>query len=111
METTADHILESPSAWEHAGEPIAAPGELPGGERLPTMVSESAIAPSARVETGAKKLSESNEQMAVPDSLEGMVRTAIRPPSPKVVPLAAMEEDKVEEIVRDEPQPQAVWIL
>ena len=41
--------------------------------------------------------------MAVPDSLEGMVRTAIRPPSPKVVPLAVMEEDEVEEIMRDEP--------
>jgi len=40
-----------------------------------------------------------------------MVETAIRPPSPKVVPPATMEEDKVEEIVHDEPRPQAVWIL
>ena len=111
METTADHILESPSAREHAGEPIATPSELPGDERLPTMASESAIAPSTMVETGAEKLSESNEQTTVPDSLEGMVRNAIRPPSPKVVPLAVMEEDEVEEIVRDEPQPQAVQIL
>ena len=103
METTADHILESLSAREHTGEPIAAPGELPGGERLPTMASKSATAPSTTVEKGVKKLSESNEQTAVPDSLDGMVGTAIRPPSPKVVPLAAMEEDKVEEIMHDEP--------
>jgi len=111
VETIADHILESPSAREHAGEPIAAPGDLPGSERLPIMVSESATAPSATVEMGAEKLSESNEQTAVLDSLEGMVRTAIRPLSPKVVPPTAMEEDEVEEIVRDEPQPQAVQIL
>ena len=105
-----DHILESPSAQEHAGEPIAAPGELPG-ERLPTMASESAIAPSAIVEMGAENLLESNEQTSVPDPLEGMVGTAIRPPSPKVVPPATIKEDEVEEIVRDEPRPQAVRIL
>ena len=63
------------------------------------------------VEKGAKKLSESNEQMAVPDSLEGMVGTAIRPSSPKVVRSAAMEEDEVEEIMHDKPRPQAVRIL
>ena len=28
-----------------------------------------------------------------------------------MVPPAAMEEDEVEEIMRDEPRPQAVWIL
>ena len=75
------------------------------------MASESATAPLATVETGAENLSESNEQTIVLDPLEGMVRTAIRPPSPKVVPPATMEEDKVEEIVHDEPRPQAVWIL
>ena len=72
------------------------------------MASESATAPLATVETGAENLSESNEQTIVLDPLEGMVRTAIRPPSPKVVPSAAMEEDEVEEIVHDEPPPQAV---
>jgi len=56
-----DHILESRSAREHVGEPIAAPGGHPSSERLPTMVSESVIAPSVMVETGAEKLSESNE--------------------------------------------------
>ena len=111
METPVDHIQESPSVREHTGEPIAAPGELPGGERLPTMASKSATAPSTTVEKGVKKLSESNEQTAVPDSLEGMVGTAIRPSSPKVVPPTAMEEDEVEEIIRDEPRPQAVRIL
>ena len=75
------------------------------------MASESATAPSAMVETRVEKLSESNEQTAVPDSLEGMVGTAIRPSSPKVVPPTAMEEDEVEEIIRDEPRPQAVRIL
>ena len=75
------------------------------------MASKPATAPSAAVEMGAEKLSESNEQTAVLDSLEGMVRTAIRPPSPKVVPPAMMEEDEVEEIVHDEPRPQAVRIL
>jgi len=75
------------------------------------MVSKSATAPLVMVETGAEKLLESNEQTVVPDSLEGMVRTAIRPLSPKVVPPTAMEEDEVEEIVRDEPRPQSVRIL
>ena len=75
------------------------------------MASKSATAPLVMVETGAEKLLESNEQTVVPDSLEGMVRTAIRPLSPKVVPPTAMEEDEVEEIVRDEPRPQAVHIL
>ena len=31
--------------------------------------------------------------------------------SPQAVPPAATEEDEVEEIVRDEPRPQSVWIL
>ena len=40
-----------------------------------------------------------------------MVGPTIWPPSPQVVPPAATEEEEVEEIVRDEPRPQAVWIL
>jgi len=67
------------------------------------MASESETAPSATVETRAEKLSAPKEQTAVPDSSEGMVGPAIRPLSPKVVPSATMEEDKVEEIMRDEP--------
>ena len=106
-----DHILESPSVWEHVGEPIAAPSGLDSHERLLAMANESATAPSAMVESVAEKLSASKEQTAIPDTSEGVVRPAIRPPSPKVVPPATMEEDEVEEIMRDEPQPQAVQIL
>ena len=40
-----------------------------------------------------------------------MVRLAIRPLSPQVVPPAVAEEDEVEEIEREEPRPQAVRIL
>ena len=43
--------------------------------------------------------------------MKGMVGAAIRPPSPQVVPPAATEEDEVEEIERDKPRPQSVWIL
>jgi len=75
------------------------------------MANKSATAPSTIVESVAEELSAPKEQTAVPDTLEGMVRPAIRPPSPKVVPPAAMEEDEVEEIMRDEPRPQAVQIL
>ena len=56
-----DHILESLSAQEHAGEPIAAPGGLDGGERMSTMVNESVTAPSAMVELGVEKLSTPKE--------------------------------------------------
>ena len=66
---------------------------------------------STTVESVAEKLLAPKEQMAVPDTSEGMVGPAIRPSSPQVVPLAAMEEDEVEEIVHDEPRPQAVQIL
>ena len=40
-----------------------------------------------------------------------MVGHTVRPPSPQVVPLATTEEDEVEEIEREEPQPQSVQIL
>ena len=41
----------------------------------------------------------------------GMVGAAVQPQSPPVVPRAMVEEDKVEEIERAEPQPQSVWII
>ena len=50
----------------------------------------------------------SGEQSALPEASEGVVGHAIRPPNPEVVPPATVEEDEVEEIERDEPQPQAV---
>ena len=40
-----------------------------------------------------------------------MVRHAVRPQSPLVVPPATAEEDEVEEIKRKESRPQAVQIL
>ena len=78
---------------------------------MPTTANKSVTAPSAIVESVAEELSVPKEQTAILDTSEGVVGPAIRPPSPKVVPPAAMEEDEVEEIVRDEPQPQAVRIL
>ena len=77
-----DPILESPSAREHAGEPIAAPGGISGSERLSTMANESAIAPSATVESRAEKHAVLKEQTPVLDASEGMVGPAIRPLSP-----------------------------
>ena len=47
------------------------------------------------------------EQAALPEALEGVVGHAVWQPSPQVVPPAA-EEDKVEEIEREESQPQAI---
>ena len=106
-----DHIQESPSVREHIGEPIAAPGGLDSRKRLPTTANESVTVPSTMVESVAEKLSAPKEQMAVPETSKGVVGSAIRAPSPKVVSPAAMEEDEVEEIVRDEPRPQAVRII
>ena len=40
-----------------------------------------------------------------------MVRHAIQPLSPQVVPPATAEEDEVEEIERAEPRPQSIRIL
>ena len=77
-----DPILESPSAREHVGEPIAAPSGLGGSERLSTMANESATAPLATAKSKAEKLAAPKEQTAVPDASEGMVGPAIRPSSP-----------------------------
>ena len=110
-EMPVDPIMESLSARQHAREPIASPGGLGGSERLSTMANESATAPSATTESGAENLAAPKEQGTLPDASEGMVRPAIRPPSPQVVPPARTEEDEVEEIVRDEPRPQSVRIL
>ncbi|XP_066374907.1 uncharacterized protein [Miscanthus floridulus] len=98
VEMPVDHIQESSSVQEYAREPIATPGGLDSREQLPTMANELTPAPSAMVESVAEKLSAPKEQTAVPDTSEGVVRPAILPLSPKVVPLATMEEDEVEEI-------------
>ena len=109
-----DPILESLSARQHTGEPIAAPGGLGGSERLSMTANELAAAPSApstTAEFGAENLAVPREPTALPDASEGMVGPAIRPPSPQMVPLATVEEDEVEEIEHEEPRPQAVRIL
>ena len=106
-----DPILESPSARQHVGEPIAAPGGHGRNERLSTTVNELATAPSTMAESGAENLVAPKEQTTLPDASKGMVGPAIRPPSPQVVPPTTTEEDEVEEIVHDEPQPQSVRIL
>ena len=50
------------------------------------------------------------EQTMLPQASKGVVRHAIRPPSPLVVPSDA-EEDEVEEIEHEESCPQAIQIL
>ena len=109
--TPMDPILESPGARQHTEEPNAALGRLGGSKRVSTMANESAAAPSATAESRAENLAVPREPTALPDALEGMVGPAIRPLSPQVVPPAATEEDKVEEIECDEPRPQSVRIL
>ena len=42
------------------------------------------------------------EQTALPLASKGLVRHAVQPPSPLVMPPAAEEEDEVEEIEREE---------
>jgi len=123
-----DPILESPGARQHAGEPIAAVGGLGSGKQLSSMTNESATAPSAMAgtagssraeavvtniasESRAENLAVLKDRTALLEASEGMVGPAIQPPSPQVVPLAATEEDEVEEIERDEPRPQVVRIL
>ena len=62
-------------------------------------------------ESGAEEPAVSKKRTAPPKASKGMVRHAVRPSSPLVVPLATVEEDEVEEIEREEPRPQAVRIL
>ena len=81
-EMPVDPILESPSARQHAGEPITAPGGIGGSERLSTMANESAVAPSTTAESRAENLAVPREPTALPDASEGMVGPAIWPPSP-----------------------------
>ena len=56
----------------------------------------------ATPETGAEKPVVPEEPMVLPKASEGVVRHAMRPRSPLVVPLAAEEEAEVEEIEREE---------
>ena len=56
---------------------MAAPGGLDSHERLPTTANESAIVPSATVESVVEELSVPKEQTAIPNILEGVVGPAI----------------------------------
>ena len=56
----------------------------------------------AMLESGAEKPMVPEELTALPEASEGMVGHAVHPPSPLVVPPATEEEDKVEEIEREE---------
>ncbi|XP_066341900.1 uncharacterized protein [Miscanthus floridulus] len=56
-------ILESPCAWQHTEEPVAAFGRLGGSERLSMMMNESAAAPSAMAESEAENLAVPKERM------------------------------------------------
>ena len=68
-------------------------------------------ATDAAPESRAEKPVVPEEQTALPEASEGVVGHAVRPSSPLVVPLAAEEEDEVEEIEREESRPQSVRIL
>ncbi|XP_066319753.1 uncharacterized protein [Miscanthus floridulus] len=62
-------------------------------------------------ESAAQRLTASVEQAACPKMPQGVVGHCVRPPSPQAAPPAMEEEDGVEEIEREESQPQAVHIL
>jgi len=102
-------------------ESTAATGGLGGDERF---ANRSATVPEAMVETtessgteagavdavpvfGTERHAAPKEQAALPEASEGVVKHAVRPPSPLVVP-PATEEDKVEEIEHEEARPQAI---
>jgi len=65
---------------------------------------------NATSESGAEKSVVLEEQTTLPEVSEGVVGHAVRPPNRLVVP-PTVEEDEVEEIEREEAQPQAVRIL
>ena len=63
-----DPILESPGARQHAGEPIAAVGELGGSKQLSSTANESAIAPSATAGTAGSSGVETVVTSIAPES-------------------------------------------
>lgn len=92
-------ILESPGAQRPAEESTAATGGLGSGERLALTADESATVPgvtagatgSSEADVGvadatpkprAEKPVEPEEQAALPETSEGVVGHAMRPPSP-----------------------------
>ena len=119
-EMLVDPIPESSGSRQHVGEPITTVGRLGSDEQLSSTANESATAPSATagttgssgveaavtdiaLESREENLATPKDQTAPPEALEGMVGPAIQPPSPQAVPPAAVEDDEVEEIEREEP--------
>ena len=73
--------------------------------------SETGVAGTAP-EYRSTKAEAREEPTTPPEAALGMVKPAVRPKSPLVVPPAAVEEeDVVEEIIRAEPQTQSVRIF
>ena len=106
-------------------ESTAAAGGLGGGEQLTPAADESATIPKATARTvrssGAEpgvagdvpeswvmKPVAAEEQTAPPKASPRIVKPAIRPRSPPMVPRAMAEEDEVEEIEHAEPRLQFV---
>ena len=123
-----DPIPESPGAQRPVEESTAAAGGLGGGEQLVPTADKSVTVPGGTAEIVGSSAANAGDAGAAPESRaakpvapeeqtvpseasQGMVGPAVRPRSPLVVPPAAVEEDEVEEIERDEPRPQAVQIL
>ena len=116
----ADPFPKSLGARWPTEESTTAADELGDRERLAPMAVPGATAGAtgssevdARVadttpELGAEKPVVLEEQATLPEVPKGMVGHAVRPQNPPVVLLAAAEEDEVEEIEHEEPQPQAV---
>ena len=85
---------------------------MPGAtaEAAGSLEAESRVA-DAMAEPRVGRPVELEEQATHPEMTEGMVRRTVWPLSPQVVPLAAEEEDEVEEIEHEESLPQAIRIL
>jgi len=115
----ADPILESLGTRWPTEESTATTGGLGSGEWLAPTVDGSATLPGATTEavgaleagaratnvapeSGAGRPVVLEEQVALLETLEGVVGIAIWPPSPQVAPPAAEEEDEVEEIEHEE---------
>ena len=122
-----DPVPESSGTRRPIEESTTTTDGLGGGEQLAPTVGEPAALPRATMgaigslevdarvtdatpESRAEKSVEPEEQTVLPEALEGMVRHAVRPLNPLVVPLA-MEEDEVKEIEHEEARPQAIRIL
>ena len=117
---TVTHVPESPRARQSKEESTTTAGELGDDDRAALTTDGSTVVPKAMagtagslgakagvasdaLEIGAVKPMVPKGKTAVPEASHGMVRPAVRPRSPSVVPRATVEEDEVEEIEHAEP--------